>query len=518
MDEQYTYTQLDASETDSFRILKLQPGGKDAPIVCGLVHARLDDEPPYEAISYVWGSTENPIPIECDGKRLYIIENLKDALVRVRLPDRPRCVWADYVCIDQDNLEEKERQVQLMGEIYSNASGVLICLGNDDEGHAQKAMSLVQDLSNMITETLPECEQTHESFPHLSPDDPWLYDDRWDTWTSLFSRPWFGRGWVVQEAALAQDAVVLWGEAECSWVPLMDCATWFPARGPISHRKGSAPMVHMFLHQSISSHSRRLRPLLWPHKDSENRGVLELMQAARRLSLSKPVDRVFAFLAVIDKFSPSALNIKVDYSKAPHSVYTEFAAAYLQATRDLDLLHWVQHTDESLELGTPSWVPLWDLDEWSITQNPGYHDVMSQQVSAAHFTVEQESGTLKLTVQAVLFDNFRFVSDPLLIETVEDVCQLWQVIRHTDELADVHEFLQAMCSGRATGDWEAWDLQTDAYGRHLLDSSSSSNFGMKTFGVPMTLNMNYLLTKQKKNRTFHLYKHSFGHSLKAGDL
>lgn len=208
MEEHFTYAQLDASKTDCFRILELQPGEKEAPIVCNLIHARLNTQPAYEAVSYVWGSSEKPIPIDCEGKRLSITENLKDALVRVRLLDRPRRVWADSVCIDQDNLDEKGHQVQSMGKIYSNASRVLICLGKDEEGHAPKAMSLVKDVSNMVAKTLPECEQAYDSFPDLDPDDPWFQDDRWPAYNSLFSRPWFDRGWVLQEVALAQDAVV----------------------------------------------------------------------------------------------------------------------------------------------------------------------------------------------------------------------------------------------------------------------------------------------------------------------
>lgn len=244
MEESFIYTQLDKSKTGSFRILKLQPGGKEAPIVCNLIHARLDVRPPswrrpkwwdrqptYEAISYVWGSPDRPVSINCDGKRLCITENLKDALVRVRLPDRPRSVWADSVCIDQDNLDEKAHQVQFMGMIYSNASRVLICLGEDDEGHAQKAMSLVKDVSNMVAKTLTKCKPTYDSFPYLAPNDPWLQNDRWPAYRALLSQPWFRRGWVLQEAALAQDAVLLWGEAECSWILFMDTGIWFHQRG-----------------------------------------------------------------------------------------------------------------------------------------------------------------------------------------------------------------------------------------------------------------------------------------------
>lgn len=493
MEENFTYSQLRTSKPGSFRILKLQPGEKEAPIVCNLIHTRLDIGPPrrwrrwkvwkrppeYEAISYVWGSPDRPISIDCDGKRLYITENLRDALVRVRLPHRPRSIWADSICIDQDNLDEKGHQVQFMSKIFSNASRVLICLGEDDEGHARKAMSLVKDVSNMVAKTLPECEQTYDSFPYLAPNDPWLYDDRWPAYNSMISRPWFRRGWVLQEAALAQDAVVLWGEAECRWIPLMDAVTWIHTRGQtFRDQQYYSGVIQIILHLSVGADTIRLQPLTVEESASENLGVPRFMEAARALTLSNPVDRVLAFLAILDEFSQCALDIKVDYSKTPESVYTEFAVAYLQATRDLNLLQCVQHTNESIELGTPSWVPLWNIDAWV-----SVHDTIlaRQQYSKAHFTLEQGSGTPRLAVQALLFDTIRFASDPLILKTVEDVAELWQIIRHIDESADVSEFLQVMCWGRFIGDWEAWALQISAYSRHLLDGSSSSNLGMKTF-------------------------------------
>lgn len=492
MDNQFIYKRLDTSKANSFRILKLQPGDKDASIVCNLIHARLDvrprrrrrrKQPAYEAISYVWGSSERTIPINCNGKRLHITENLRDALVRVRLPDRPRMVWGDSVCINQDNPDEKGHQVQFMGKIYSTASRVLICLGNDIEGHAQRAMSLVKDLSNMIAKTLHECGQTYNSFPYLAPGDPWLQDDRWPAYKSLLCRPWFSRGWTLQEAALARDAVVLWGEAECSWISFMDTEIWIENRGHTLHDQlRVSRAIHRTLHTTMGGHSMRLRPFTAGIAYTQNLSVPKFMDATRTLTLSNPVDRVFAFLAIIDHISQTALHIKADYSKTPQSVYTEFAVAYLQATRDLNLLQWIQHTNESLELGTPSWVPLWDIDQWV-----SIHRVVSasEQDHLAHFTLEMESDPPRLTVQALLFDTIRFASDPLFLNTVEDVAKLWKIIWRMDESARVDMFLQALCRGRYVGDWETWKLQRSAYGRYLL-ASPSSNLGMNTFRTSMT--------------------------------
>lgn len=488
MEDQFIYKPLDTSNANSFRILKLQPGDKDASIVCNLIHSRLDvrprrrrrrKQPAYEAISYVWGSSDRTIPINCNGKRLFITENLRDALVRIRLPDRPRMVWADSVCIDQKNLDEKGHQVQFMGKIYSSASRVLICLGNDDKGHARRAMSLVEDLSNMIAKTLTECEQTGDEFPHLAPGDPLHKDDRWPAYSSLASRPWFGRGWVLQEAALARDAVILWGDAECSWISFMDTQLWLAARGHTLRGRDhhTTAYIHRLLHLSMGGHGVRLRPLLFGNNYHENLSVPEFMAATRLLILSNPVDRVFAFLAIFDKISQIAVNIKADYSKTPQSVYTEFAVAYLQATRDLNFLQWIQHTDESLEFGTPSWVPLWNINQWT---SPRDAALARKRDSLAHFTLEKGSVTSRLTVQALLFDTIRFASDPLFLDTVEDVAELWQIISRMDESANLYRFLQALFSGRGSGKRETWELWCCAYGRYLL-ASSSSNLGINTF-------------------------------------
>lgn len=183
----------------------------------------------------------------------------------------------------------------------------------------------------------------------------------------------------------------------------------------------------------MGDHSIRLRPLMWEETDSGNFGVPDFMSAARAQTTSNPLDRVFAFLAILNQFSQSELEIRPDYSKTTESVYTEFAAAYLQATRDLSLLQYVHHTNETTELTTPSWVPLWNIDEWENLQDV---TLTREQYSRAHFTLEQGSGTPRLGVRAFLFDTIRFASDPLHVKTVEDVAELWQIILHIDESAD----------------------------------------------------------------------------------
>lgn len=113
----------------------------------------LDEQPQFEAISYVWGDAIFDQKIACDPKKgtiLHITPTLRNALRQVRLTDKPRAVWADSICINQQDKDEKGYQVGLMGRIYGQSSCTLICLGPNDEGHASKVATLLTDVDTMM--------------------------------------------------------------------------------------------------------------------------------------------------------------------------------------------------------------------------------------------------------------------------------------------------------------------------------------------------------------------------------
>ena len=59
-----------------------------------------------------------------------ITANLHSALQRLRLVDKPILLWADAICINQDDKAEKEAQVLLMRRIYTRADIVVADLGD----------------------------------------------------------------------------------------------------------------------------------------------------------------------------------------------------------------------------------------------------------------------------------------------------------------------------------------------------------------------------------------------------
>jgi hypothetical protein len=55
-------------------------------------------------------------------------------MLRLRDPDLPRVMWIDAVCINQNDLEERGDQVQIMALIYAYAAKVTVWLGEEADG------------------------------------------------------------------------------------------------------------------------------------------------------------------------------------------------------------------------------------------------------------------------------------------------------------------------------------------------------------------------------------------------
>lgn len=82
---------LDASKQQN-RLLRLLGRDDEAELRCRLSLASLDDDSMYEAVSYVWGTRNDPdtMHIEDFEQRLSITKNLESMLRSLRYPHQTR--------------------------------------------------------------------------------------------------------------------------------------------------------------------------------------------------------------------------------------------------------------------------------------------------------------------------------------------------------------------------------------------------------------------------------------------
>lgn len=408
--EPLSYQYTERPPLESIRRLILQPGSGDEPLVGDLEMVGLTDaKDSFEAISYVWGSGKMDETMTINGKSLAITRNLRGALCQVRLRDRPRALWADSICINQRDDVEKGQQVALMGRIYQTSRRTLICLGGkpSDQQYAHDAAALIDEVGAMMDRVFASADLLwqSDSFPYPEADDPLVSERRWDSWVQLVEQPWFGRGWVVQEAALGPDAVLLWAGVEMHWLNILQTELWRLRRAVQSMQNlphAIIPRSHM---QTYAFHRPREAETLLPPSMSERvqaLSTLELLQSVRHLKVTNPKDRIYAFMAL--PTSDGAMpTIQPDYSdKTSHmDVYCEFATRFLDKTSNLDLLNFVdwersEGADDPLTFPFPSWIPHWDH---GFAADVFFPDRPS--ITRAHDTAPVRSGSL-LRVRAVI--------------------------------------------------------------------------------------------------------------------
>lgn len=129
-----------SAEQSYIRLIELLPAQNfDAVLVCSIKEAKLG-KAEYEALSYVCGSHNDKPDVVCyDSRdleyligRLPVYQNLATALRYLRCESRPRTLWVDAICINQDDLHEKEQQIKILSQIYAKASPCTIFIGEAD--------------------------------------------------------------------------------------------------------------------------------------------------------------------------------------------------------------------------------------------------------------------------------------------------------------------------------------------------------------------------------------------------
>ena len=137
-------------DRQDIRLVKLLPSeDRKDPLVCYLETVPLGSSPHFHSLSYAWGQWKAEVPLKIGDRQLFITVNLENALRAVRKAEEPILLWIDAICINQQNLKERNHQVQLMRQIFTTAVTVNIWLGIPFPG-AQEAFEALNQLASGV--------------------------------------------------------------------------------------------------------------------------------------------------------------------------------------------------------------------------------------------------------------------------------------------------------------------------------------------------------------------------------
>ncbi|KAH7122194.1 heterokaryon incompatibility protein-domain-containing protein, partial [Dactylonectria estremocensis] len=357
------------------RVLELQPGGGDEKLRGMLHHCTLEFDRPvearigvyrtkwalstkdlremvcYTALSYCWGPPVFEASIECDGHEKKITKSLEAALRQLRQPDHSIVMWIDQLCINQEDEKEKERQIPLMGRIYSHCLNTVIWLGEESVG-SNSAMQLLEEI-------IPRLQFSHsdvgpDTFERLrlpAPDSA-VWKELWN----LLSRPWFTRVWIMQETILPRG-VTLWVACGKGIIPweildyasniLVTCgiARWLTDRFAFGGTEGGDVC-------------QRLLNLAEMRMDQDQQvDLFSLLVRARNAQCYDPRDKVYGLLGVCSDQDRAAVSVSYAKDCTAAGLFHDLTTRYLGdgAIRTSRILSFVDHESPDL----PSWVPDW---------------------------------------------------------------------------------------------------------------------------------------------------------------
>lgn len=175
--------------------------------------------PEYDALSYEWGSPDVMRTITINGQSHHIRSNLYEFLVVFKQRSSLRWIWIDQLVINQQNTEERNHQVQLMAEIYSKATEVLIWLGPAQDSDDWAIDYIANPQYNGYIENALYQKYTRQSLMNSMPQEALMPppEPLFSGICSFIEKPYWKRLWVVQEVFIAKSRIILCGDHQLSW-------------------------------------------------------------------------------------------------------------------------------------------------------------------------------------------------------------------------------------------------------------------------------------------------------------
>lgn len=291
--------------------------------------------------------------------------------------------WADAICINQSDIEEKGSQVSMMDRIYSESSYVVAWLGPEDKhlDAGLRALGTLRGHVDQFWESNIQSFNGDDKENYETAGVPLIPRAEWDGLASIYQRQWFRRSWIVQEAVLPDVLIMYCGTKQ------LDCHDLGTIALALRHNEGKlntgrsstyVPMdeVAVSVEWNMAELFRWRENLFHTRyhgtKDEQlaYRKRFNLDQLVRNFGTflaSEAKDRIFSLYGIINTVAEDRLV--ADYHQSVSTVFTMATRRIIMESGDISLINtWTDMSKR--QPGLPSWVP--DFNLISGAQVPNY--------------------------------------------------------------------------------------------------------------------------------------------------
>lgn len=291
-----------------------------------------DAVPPYEALSWTWGDPKQTDVLVLNGFQHRVSSNLTGFLKRYRHQRVQRYLWIDALCINQNDKQEKQEQIQIMHRIYAASTKFTIWLGEKPE-----EIDLHPMLAHYMRTGLTKSETT-----------PQRYWADIETRLDFLCASWWDRIWIVQEVAFGipgkqpKDVQVMLGHVSECWSKLMKGFDAFFNRN----------MEHYTLARRYLTLREVPRHIRW--RVSPN--LIQLLVENRNRQCMDQRDKVFALLNLAESKLSTGVILSPDYNLSLTEICRTVARAEMIRSQSLHILRHCGRPGPEMNC---SWAPDW---------------------------------------------------------------------------------------------------------------------------------------------------------------
>ncbi|GJC78263.1 hypothetical protein ColLi_01101 [Colletotrichum liriopes] len=314
---------------------------------------------PYQGEHYIrMGGKMPDAPLVCDGVEMIVGGELFRALRRIRKEDKAVRIWVDALCINQQDIAERNEHVKIMGQVYAGASHTRVWLGESTQMdfHAIRTMFAISEVFDDLfvkRKVLDHNSTMQEVQWHFyNTGDTQRLD--WGLLADMLDRAWFKRTWIVQEIANSRDISVHLGSIEFPWstmARIILALSEFKLQTIISECKAFKAIGYM-------EHLRTER--VDGSAGSSSMSFLTMLEEMRDFQATIPSDKIYGILG-LTRYNDDLI---VDYAQSPEKVFTDFAVKHLKSG-SLEILTHCVDSSKQTTLILPSWVPDWSRPGWT---------------------------------------------------------------------------------------------------------------------------------------------------------
>ncbi|KAK7994534.1 hypothetical protein PG991_016122 [Apiospora marii] len=375
-------------------------------VQCSLHRGSLHDlDGQFTALSYAWGDANVTEAIRLSGHLFNVTTNLAACLRQLAISTKYQEIrlWVDAICINQRDVNERNSQVQRMGDIYSLARSVVAWLG-PGTGLSHLAMQRLQKINPHEIGTLKNSKETNEVDRRKEIFDEIFENDGEGGLRDLLSRPYWGRTWIVQEIRRGREVRLVCGTDE---VTLGKMAAFIE-------------LSKFFLFSTFTNEARSSRTiaLLDYTDESGSYNILDstdyppemiyYLQGFRGHRCSDPRDKVYALLGITTGLDVE--KIVPDYDRPIAKVYRNVVETHIRSHDDLKFLDYTGYT----KTGDPvlaSWIPDWRTPAtgiFGLYRGPYY---ASKRLALSSHPWSLDRQTEKLHLTGACLDTITTLSD-----------------------------------------------------------------------------------------------------------